>query len=198
MEKVMVECERVNRIPVPAVFEDVPRQVCTCQEQRIKHPIPAVFQTVEDCVQVCEARTEWQRVDCPPAEAACGKSDCFALVTIPPVFEKRCRQVCVQPESCTEEVIPAKYETVTDRVCRQPETCREEIIPARYEDRPKQVEKTCGYYRDETIPAVYEQQSEQICNNDGRWEWKLNTACAVPMPAANNPCNPASTPAPAR
>ena len=128
------------------------------------------------------------------ADTAAGKSECYALVTIPPVMEKRTKQVCVKPESCTTRTIPAEYTTVSKQVCKQPETCREEIIPARYEDRTRQVEKTCGYYKDIPIPAVFETVSEQVCNNDGRWEWKLNTSCAVPMPAATNPCGDAAMP----
>lgn len=191
-EQVMVEPERVNRIPVPAVYETISEQVCVQPEGRRQIPVPAVFQTVEECIEVCGPRTEWQRVDCTPAQAAAGQAECWALVTIPAVMERRTKQVCVQPETCREEIIPARFETVTRQVCKVPESCREEIIPARYETRERQVEETCGYYRDDIVPARYETVTEQVCVSDGRWEWQLNADCAVPMPAATNPCVPAT------
>ncbi len=189
-EQVMVECERVNRIPIPAVFETVTETVCVKPECQEQIPVPAEYQTVEECFEVCPARTEWQRIECTAADTAAGKAECYALVTIPPVMEKRTKQVCVRPESCTTRTIPAEYTTVSKQVCKQPETCREEIIPARYETREKQVEVACGYNKDIPIPAKYETVTEQVCVSEGRWEWHLNTNCAVPVPAAVNPCAP--------
>jgi len=189
-EQVMVECERVNRIPIPAVFETVTETVCVKPECQEQIPVPAEYQTVEECFEVCPARTEWQRIDCTSADTAAGRSECYALVTIPPVMEKRTKQVCVRPESCTTRSIPAEYTTVSKQVCKQPETCREEIIPARYETREKQVEASCGWYKDIPIPAKYETVTEQVCVSEGRWDWKLNTTCVVPVPTAVNPCAP--------
>ena len=167
--------ESCNKEWVPPTYETVSEQVCTKPACQNIIPIPAEYATVEECIEVCAARTEWQRVDCGPAEVACGKKDCYALVTIPPVYEKRCKQVCTKPECSRTEEIPACYET-----------------------RCKQVEKTCGYYKDIPIPAKYETRCKQVCKADGRWEWQQNATCVVPQPCATNPCQPAGmTPAPA-
>jgi hypothetical protein len=166
-EKICTCPEKCEKEWVPPVMETVTEQVCCKPACSRTIPIPAEYATVEECIEVCPARTEWQRVDCPPAEAACGKSDCYALVNIPPVMEKRCKQVCTKPETCRTEEIPAEY----TQVC-------------------KQVEKTCGYYKENKTPAVYADQCRQVCTCEGRWEWHLNTNCAVPMPQAVNPCTP--------
>lgn len=175
-EQVCVCPEQCEQEWVPPTYETVTEQVICKPACSRTIPIPAEYSTVEECVEVCAARTEWQRVDCPPAEAACGKQDCYALVTIPPVYEKRCKQVCTKPESCRTEETPAEYTTVS-----------------------KQVEKTCGYYKQNTIPAKYETREKQVCVTDGRWEWRQNSTCTVPAPAPTNPCTPApaTIPAPA-
>ena len=158
---------------VPPVYETRQKQVCTCPEQTRTIPIPAVYNTVEECIEVCPARTEWQRVDCATQGCTPGQNnECFALVTIPATYEKRQKQVCVQPEACRTETIPAVYETQTE-----------------------QVQVACGYNKDIPIPAVYETVTKQVCNQEGRWEWQKNTSCAVPMPQVCNPCAPGA-PAP--
>jgi hypothetical protein len=158
---------------VPPTYETVTEKVCTCQEQCKQICVPAEYKNVEECVEVCPARTEWQRVQCPPGEAKGGErqGDCWALVTIPPQYEKRCKQICVKEAST-----------------------RTETIPAVYENRCKQVEKTCGYNKKITIPAVFAEREVTECAQPGRWEWRRNDHCTVPQPVVNNPCTP---PAPA-
>lgn len=167
-EQIEVCPQQCNKIWVPPVMGTRKIQVCVTPACSKQIPIPAEFQTVEECIEVCPARTEWQRIDCPPAEAAAGKQDCYALVTIPPVFEKRQKTVCTKPESC---------QTVE--------------TPAVMEERDEPYEVSCGYYRDETIPAKFETRTREVCVSEGRWEWRKNTSCAVPVPAATNPCTPA-------
>ena len=97
-------------------------------------------------------------------------------MTIPPVYEKRCKQVCVREASC-----------------------RTESTPPVYEEQCEQVEVACGYNKTDTIPAKYEDRTREECNNDGRWEWRKNVTCVVPAPQSCNPCTPgagAAAPAP--
>jgi hypothetical protein len=167
--------EQCNKIWVPPTYKTVTKKVCTREACVNKIPIPAEYATVEECVEVCPARTEWQRVDCATQGCKPGErvGECWALVTIPPQYEKRCKQVCTK-EACF----------------------REEPIPAEYVDQCEQVEDACGFYREEKIPAKYEEVCEQVCRADGRWEWRKNDTCAVPHPQVCNPCQP-TAPAPA-
>jgi hypothetical protein len=176
-EKICTCPEQCNKIWVPPVYETRKKQVCTKEACSVQIPIPAEYATVEECVEVCAARTEWQRVDCATEGCKAGEKqgECWALVTIPPTYEKRCKQVCTKEASC-----------------------RTETTPPVYEEQCEQVETACGYYRDETIPAKYEEREKQVCTAEGRWEWRKNMTCVVPQPQVCNPCTPGATaPAPA-
>jgi hypothetical protein len=159
--------EQCNKTWIPPVYETRTKQICVKQACKTEIPIPAEYSNVEECVEVCPSRTEWQRVPCD------GQNECWALVTIPPTYEKRCKQVCVREASV-----------------------RYEEIPPVYENQCEQVEVACGYYKEDKIPAVYETQTECVEVAPGRWEWRLNTACVVPQPQVSNPCVPGQGPAP--
>jgi hypothetical protein len=166
--------EQCNKIWVPPTYKTVSKRVCVREACTVKIPIPAEYKTVEECVETCPARTEWQRIECRPCDQ---QAECWALVTIPAQYERRCKQVCTREESC-----------------------REETTPAEYADQCEQVEDTCGFFKEEKIPAVFQDVEDQVCNNDGRWEWRRDTTCTVPMPQPCNPCTPSAPmpePAPA-
>jgi hypothetical protein len=173
-ERICTVPEKCEKEWVPPVYETRTKQVCTRQACKNEIPVPAEFKNVEECIETCPARTEWQRVDCTPEQLKAGErqGECWALVTIPPVFEKRCKQVCVREASVRYEEIPPVFETVTE-----------------------QIEVQCGFYKDRTTPAVYEDRPKQVCVADGKWEWRRNMACVVPTPASNNPCIPETAPA---
>jgi hypothetical protein len=168
-ERVCVTPECSRKEWVPPVYECRSKQVCVNPGCTRQIPIPAEYTTVNECIEVCPARTEWRRVDCTPEQLACGEQqgECWALVTIPPQYEQRCKQVCVREASCREEVTPPVYETVQE-----------------------QVEVSCGYYKDIPIPAVFEDRCKQVCTAPGRWEWRRNLSCVVPVPQVCNPCVP--------
>jgi len=153
--------EQCNKTWIPPVYETKTKKVCTKEACRTEIPIPAEYNTVEECVEVCPSRTEWQRVPCD------GANECWALVTIPPTYEKRQHQVCSREASV-----------------------RYEEIPPVYEDQCEQVEVACGYYKEDKTPAVYATESECVEVAPGRWEWRLNAACVVPQPQVCNPCVP--------
>ena len=154
---------------IPAEFKTVEKQVCVKPECCHQVCEPAEYKTVTECVEVCPARTEWQRVCCSPEQLAAGErqGDCWALVAIPAVTEQRCKQVCVKPATSHTDTTPAVFETV--------EEC---------------VEVSCGYWKDIPVAAVYEDREKQVCKSDGRWEWRHNTHCEVPKPQPCNPCTP--------
>ena len=174
-EKVCTCPESCRKEWVPPVTEQRPKQVCV--KEACCHEIcePAQYKTETECVEVCPARTEWQRVCCTPEQLACGErqGDCWALVTIPAVTEQRCRQVCVKEATSRTETTPAVYDTVQE--------C---------------VEVSCGYWKDIPIPAVYEDRCTQICTCEGRWEWRRNANCQIPVPQNCNPCQLPGTAAP--
>ena len=175
-ERVCTCPEQCNKTWIPPVYETRKKQVCVKEACAVQIPIPAEYNNVEECVEVCPSRTEWQRVDCATEGCKPGErqDECWALVTIPPVYEKRCKQVCTKEASC-----------------------RTESTPPVYEEQCEQVETACGYYKDDTTPAKYEEREKQVCTADGRWEWRRNLNCVVPQPQSCNPCVPSGAAAPA-
>lgn len=179
-EKVCTCPESCRKEWVPPVTEQRKKQVCV--KEACSHEVcePAQYDTQTECVEVCPARTEWQRVCCSPEQLAAGEQqgDCWALVTIPAQYEQRCKQVCVKEATSHTETTPPVYETV--------EEC---------------VEVSCGYWKDIPVPAQYEEREKQVCKSDGRWEWRRNTHCEIPKPVDCSPCRPpapgAMPPAPA-
>jgi hypothetical protein len=150
---------------VPAVMGTRPKQVCTSPCSQRCETIPAEYATQEECIEVCPARTEWQKVECPQGGEQ--REGCYALVTIPPTFEKRTKTICTKEASTRTIDIPAVYETVMETY---------EVSPA--------------YTKKIPVPAEYKTESKQICVREGQWVWKKNETCAVPMPAMPNPANP--------
>jgi hypothetical protein len=65
-EKVCVCPESTRKEWVPPVTEMRKKQVCVREACSREICEPAQFDTVNECVEVCPARTEWQRVDCSP------------------------------------------------------------------------------------------------------------------------------------
>jgi hypothetical protein len=173
-EKICTCPEKCEKEWIPPVYETRCKQVCTKPACKKEIPIPAEYKTVEECIETCPARTEWQRVDCTPEQIKGGEKqgECWALVTIPPVYEKRCKQVCTKEACVTYEEIPAVYETQSE-----------------------QVQVKCGYEKTHTIPAVYEDRCKQVCTCEGKWEWRRNTSCVVPVPQNCSPCTPEAAPA---
>lgn len=158
-EQVCVQEQSCRQEWVPPEYETVCEQVCVRQAETRRIPIPAQYETVCEQVMTCPAKSEWRRVDCQAKTLAEGEQlgDCWTLVEVPPVYETRSRQVCVQPESCREECIPAEYETRERQVCSRE-----------------------GFYKSIDVPPVYETvtREEVICGP--RWEWRRTTECEVP------------------
>jgi hypothetical protein len=86
-----------------------PQTVCVKPAQTIQVPVPATYQTITEQVMAAPARTEWQKVECPPMAA---QQECWALVTIPAVYQSVCRTVEATPATFRCETIPAEYATV--------------------------------------------------------------------------------------
>jgi hypothetical protein len=158
-EQVCVQPETCRQEWVPPVTRDVCEQVCVVPERTETIPIPARYETVCEQVMVCPAKTEWRKVACEPHSLAEGEQlgECWTLTEIPPVYETRSRQVCVQPESCEQRVIPAQYET-----------------------RTKTITEREGYYQSIPVPAVYETRCREELVCPARWEWRRTTECEIP------------------
>ena len=172
-DQVCVQPETCRQEWVPPVTREVCEQICVVPESTRQIPIPARYETVCDQVLVCPAKTEWRKVACEPHSLAEGEQlgECWTLAEIPPVYESRSRQVCVQPESCRQEVTPAQFETQTKTV-----TDRE------------------GFYKSIPVPAVYETQCREELVCPSRWEWRRTTECEIPETACP-PVSPGTAPA---
>jgi hypothetical protein len=168
-EQVCVQPASCSQNWIEPVYETVEEQVCVQPAQTRRIPIPAQFETVTEQIMVCPAKTEWRRVDCESRSLAPGEQlgECWTLCEIPPVYETRTQQVCVQPESCREETVPPVYETRAQQVC-----VRE------------------GYYETVEVPPVYETVTREELVTPARWEWRRTTECEVP----GNVCPPGTNP----
>lgn len=83
-------------------------EVCIEPECQVCEPVPGVYETVYESVLEQDARTEWQKVDCPDTPGG----DCWKLVTIPAIYRSVPREVCKVPPSVKTRVIPAKMQKV--------------------------------------------------------------------------------------
>jgi hypothetical protein len=158
-EQVCIQPETCRQEWVPPETKQVCEQICVKPEEVRQIPVPARYETVSEQVMTCPGKTEWRRVDCDPKSLGSGEQlgECWTLAEVPPVYETRSHQVCVQPESCRQEMIPAVYESQTKTV-----TVRE------------------GFYKSIPVPAVYETRSREEMVAPARWEWRRTHECEVP------------------
>jgi hypothetical protein len=171
-ETITVECETCRCEWVPPVYETRVREVCVKPPCAKEIHVPAVSRTIEECVEICPARVELQRVCCPvnpcPDPCAPRQEECFAEVQIPAQTKRMCREVCVTPAATKTVYEPALYETVVENCVVKP-----------------------GYWRTVPAPAVHDRVCHQVCVQPERWEWRRNDACVVPAPCVPpSPCVP--------
>lgn len=158
-ERVCVCPETCRTIRLPAEYGTRPTLVCVSPAKMKEIIRPAVYTTKKEDVCVRGPRDAYRRVECENVpEGATRQAECWVKEKCPPVFETRERRVCVEPPRKTLEYTPARYEQREERFVTKPARCAKETIPARYEERTR-----------------------TVCVSPGRWEWRRNTTCEVPV-----------------
>ena len=158
-ERVCVCPEQCRPVKIPAQWGTRPQLVCVSPAKVTEHVKPAVYTTKKEEVCVRGPRDVYRRVDCDSkVEGAARQCECWVKQRCPPVFETRERKVCIEPPRKVLEYTPAKYEMREERYLVCPERCATEKVPAKYEERTR-----------------------TVCVQPGRWEWRRNTDCEVPV-----------------
>lgn len=162
-EKVMVAPPSCREEWVPPVTQEVTEEVVVKPEERRRVPVPAVIEDRVEKVMVCDAKTEWRKVECAPKALGQGEQvgECWTLVTI-----------------------PAQYEDRVTRVVVKPETFREEVVPAVTAQQARTVVVSEGYMKKVDVPAVYDVRTREVEVSPARWEWRRTGECEVPAAAA--------------
>lgn len=158
-ERVCVCPESCRTIRLPAEYGTRPKMVCV-QPAKVQESIkPAVYGTKIETVCVRGPRSVYRKVDCDSkVEGAVRQCECWVKQECPPVLEERARRVCIEPPRKTLKYTPARYELREERYLKNPVRCAKEVIPAKYETRTR-----------------------TVCVQPGRWEWRRNTDCEVPV-----------------
>jgi hypothetical protein len=158
-EQVMVSPPSCREEWVPPVTQEVTEQVCVKPEERRRVPVAPVFEERVEQILVCDAKTEWRKVDCMPKALGQGEQvgECWTLVTI-----------------------PAQYQPRTTRICIQPETFREEVIAAEFAPRTRTVTVTEGHMKKVEVPAVFDVRTREVEVSPARWEWRRTSECELP------------------
>lgn len=162
-EQVLVSAATCREEWVPPVTEEVTEQVLVKCEERLKIPVAAEFEERVEQVLICDAKTEWRKVDCLPKALNQGEQvgECWTLVQIPPQYTPRTTRVCIKPESCREEVIAAEYAPRTRTVTVQE-----------------------GFMKKVPVPAVFDVRTREVEVSPAHWEWRRTSECEVPEVAA--------------
>jgi len=153
-KRVLVRPAGSRRIKIPAEYGTRPKLVCVGPAKLKEVTRPGVWAHKKEDVMVRPARETFRRIKC--ADDPC--KECWVKGECPPVWRKECRAVCVQPPTKRVEFTPAKYKMVDERFVIHPATCRKECVPAEYEMR-----------------------TETVCVRPGRWVWRRNDSCEVPL-----------------
>ncbi len=154
LRRVLARPASTRTIRIPAEYGSRPKLVCVAPAKLKEVTQPGVWRRKKEDVLVRPARDTWRRIKC--ADDPC--KECWVKGECPPVWRKECRAECVQPPTKRVEYTPAQYKMVEDRFELHPATCRKECVPAEYEMRP-----------------------ETVCVRPGRWVWRRNDTCEVPV-----------------
>lgn len=161
-----------QKVWIPPKYGTRPKLVCCEEPQLRERVVPAVWAVTSREREVCPPQEQWQRVCCPQGDLEWGEVQC------------ECWTKCVRPPVCCEEPCP---------VCLAPERRCVHYTPAEYEVGEERFLIEPGRCEDVCIPAVFEQRCRDVCVCPGRWEWRHNVACEVPVCAP--PPVPATYPA---
>jgi len=167
-ERVQTHCGMTSPQWVPPVYKTEVRRVLVQPARTTTLEVAGASRILERCETCGPARTETRA---RTTTDACGRCvTACETVTLPPVQRTRTEEICVLSPSSHVVFEPAVYSA---------EMCEVEVTPGRWETV-------------ETAP-VFEAVTKRVCVAPERWEWRRNTACAVPTPAVVAPCAPTAS-----
>lgn len=162
------------RVWIPAEYEESTTRVCVAPAGKKKNWVAPVYGTRVnlECItgpEIREKTTPAQfakrkvQIRVPgQTRCVCTKDNCGcptrSQVTDPDSFRTECERLCLTPERTCFEFKPAQYKATEERYMIKPGFCQEICTPARYETK-----------------------SNRVCVKPGRWDWRRNTDCEVPM-----------------
>ena len=162
------------RVWIPPQYEEKSHTVCVAPAGKKKIWVAPVYGTRVklECVsgpEINERTTPAQfgsrkvQIRQPgKTRCVCTKDECGcptrAQVTDPDTFRTECERICLQPERTCFEFKPAQYQAVQERFLIKPGFCQEQCTPPRYETK-----------------------TTRVCVRPGKWEWRRNVDCEVPM-----------------
>jgi hypothetical protein len=158
-DTVMCSPATTRKVRVPAKYGYRPKLVCVSPAKMKDVVRPAVWTTKTEDVCVRGPREVFRRVDCDPNNKCGPKQECWVKQDCPPVFKSQSRPVCIEPPRREIKWRPAKYEMRNERFIAKEASCLTQCVPATYKERIR-----------------------TVCVSPGRWEWRRNENCEVPVP----------------
>jgi hypothetical protein len=145
---------------VPPTYGTRPKLVCRKPAELTEKIQPGVWGQVQRDVILCPERESVTCVNCPPGNLAPGERQCGCLMKCctPPVWGQECERVCIEPERRCIGFQPAEFACVEETYMISP-----------------------GFWERICEPAVYEPKSRTVCVQPGRWEWRRNDQCVIPV-----------------
>lgn len=110
------------------------------------------------------------KADLLPPDAKPG--ECYARVSIPPVYETKEEKVVKREASEKVSVVPAKFETVKEKVVIKEATKKLEIVPPVFETVEEKVLVKAATKKLIEVPAEYETVNEQVLEKAAYTTWK--------------------------
>jgi hypothetical protein len=159
-ESVCVKPASKRCVYVPPTYGTRIKLVCEAPARFEERKRPGVFAVQHRDVLVKPAQERVRPICCPPGELAPGEQqgECVIKEQVPAQWRDECARVCLQPEVLCLEYTPASYKCLEERF---------EISP--------------GFTQDICEPAQYETRTRNVCTQPGRWEWRKNDKCVVPV-----------------
>ncbi len=158
-ERVLVQPARTIKRWIAPVYGKRMRVVCDSPAEIQETIDPGVFGTRRRRVVTEVPHTEWQRTRV--GSGPCDCRECIKKIEHPAVVGEVCERVCIEPARAVLKFRPASWRVVEEDYVIEPGFCEDVCLPPRYETR-----------------------STNVCVKPGRWEWRRNVACDVPVRAS--------------
>ncbi len=159
-ERVCVCPKQCKKVWVPPEYGYRPKLVCVAPANVREVCKPGLWTTKDKDVLVKPEQEMWCKTCCKPTVAGEGESqcECYVKKVKPAVWGTRKERVCVAPSKLCVEYSPARYKCVEERYLIKEGFCQTIMVPAKYETRTR-----------------------EVCTTPGRWEWRRNEDCEVPV-----------------
>ena len=155
-ERVLVQPARKVKRWIAPVYGKRMKVVCGRPAEISEQVVPGQYGTRRRTIVTDPGHDVWSRVKC--GNDPCGCQECWKKDTCPPKTEDVCERVCIEPSRTVVKFRPAEWKVVEEEYMVEPGRCEEICVPARYETRAR-----------------------SVCKQPGRWEWRRNPNCDVPV-----------------